>query len=214
MSPDDVARFLKSHPQFFDQHPELLETITVPHPHGARAIPLAERQMVSLRDKLRLLEGKLSELVQRGAENDAISEKVHRLAVALAGARDFPALAHSLYFHLREDFAVPHVALRVWGKSVPVDFVEAQPPSAEQRSAAEALAAPQCGPAAGNPFTAWFGEAAEHVRSLALVPLGTSRVFGLLALGSEDPQRFHGDMGTLYLRRIGELCAAGVSARL
>jgi uncharacterized protein YigA (DUF484 family) len=52
------------------------------------------------------------------------------------------------------------------------------------------------------------------VRSVALVPLGHSTQFGLLALGSEDPQRFFADMGILYLRRIGELCAAAVTARL
>ena len=52
------------------------------------------------------------------------------------------------------------------------------------------------------------------MRSVALVPLGQTAVFGLLALGSEDPQRFYPEMGTLYLRRIGELCAAGISARL
>ncbi|HJS76798.1 MAG TPA: DUF484 family protein [Burkholderiales bacterium] len=214
MNADDIARYLRTHPQFFDQHPELLETINVPHPYGGRAIPLAERQTVALREKLKMLEGRLAELLQFGEENDAISEKVHRLSVALAGARDFPALAAALYFHLREDFAVPHVALRVWGKSVPADFDEARPVDEAQRLHAAAMAAPQCGPAAGNPFVPWFGEAAEHVRSVALVPLGQTAVFGLLALGSEDVKRFYPDMGTLYLRRIGELCAAGVTARL
>jgi uncharacterized protein YigA (DUF484 family) len=214
MNADDVARFLRTHPQFFDQHPELLEGISVPHPYGGRAIPLAERQTVALRDKNKALEGKLGELLQFGEENDAISEKVHRLSVALAGARDFPALAASIYFHLREDFAVPHVALRVWGKSVPADFDEARPIDDAQRHHAAAMGAPQCGPAAGNPFIPWFGEAREHVRSIALVPLGQTTVFGLLALGSEDPKRFFAEMGTLYLRRIGELCAAGVTARL
>jgi uncharacterized protein len=214
MTADDIARFLRTHPQFFDQHPDLLESVYVPHPHGGRAIPLAERQTVALRDKVRLLEGRLAELIQLGEENDAISEKVHRLAVALTGASDFPSLAHSLYFHLREDFAVPHVVLRVWGKSVPVDFHEADAVSEAQRRHAEAMAAPQCGAAAGNPFVPWFGDAAEHVRSVALVPLRQSAVFGLLALGSEDPKRFFPEMGTLYLRRIGELCAAGVTARL
>ena len=214
MNADDIARYLRTHPQFFDQHPELLETINVPHPYGGRAIPLAERQTVALREKLKMLEGRLAELLQFGEENDAISEKVHRLSVALAGARDFPALAAALYFHLREDFAVPHVALRVWGKSVLADFDEARPVDEAQRLHAAAMAAPQCGPAAGNPFVPWFGEAAEHVRSVALVPLGQTAVFGLLALGSEDVKRFYPDMGTLYLRRIGELCAAGVTARL
>lgn len=214
MNNDDVAQFLRSHPQFFEQHPELLENIQVPHPYGGRAIPLAERQTLALREKSKVLEGKLSELLQFGEENDAISEKVHRLSVALVGARDFPALARSLYFHLREDFAVPHVALRIWGKSVPVDFEEAQVVGDAERRHAEAMGGPQCGAAAGNPFLAWFREAGEHVRSIALVPLGQTAVFGVLALGSEDPQRFFAEMGTLYLRRIGELCAAGVGARL
>jgi len=214
MSPDDVAIFLRTNPQFFDKHPELLESIHVPHPYGGRAIPLAERQTVALREKLKLVEGKLAELIQFGEENDAISEKVHRLAVALVGSRDFPAFTRTLYFHLREDFAVPHVALRVWGKGVPADFDEAKEVDEAQRRHAETLGAPQCGAAAGSALLPWFGEAAEHVRSLALVPLGQTAVFGLLALGSEDAQRFYADMGTLYLRRIGELCAAGVGARL
>jgi uncharacterized protein YigA (DUF484 family) len=214
MSPDDIAIFLRTHPQFFDQHPELLESIHVPHPYGGRAIPLSERQTVALREKVKLLEGRLAELIQSAEDNEAISEKVHRLSVALAAARDFPALAQSLYFHLREDFAVPHVALRIWAKSVAADFDEAGPVDEAQRQHAEAMGAPECGPAAANPFVPWFGAAAEHVRSIALVPLGQTTVFGLLAMGSEDPQRFYPEMGTLYLRRIGELCAAGVSARL
>ena len=218
MTNDEIARFLRTHPKFFDQHPELLETIHVPHPYGGRAIALSERQTVALREKVKLLEGKLAEIIKFAEENDAIGEKVHRLSVALAGARDFPALARSLYFHLREDFAVPHVALRVWGKSVAADLQEAEAVSEAQRQQAEGMPMPQCGPAAGSVFAPWFGEAAEHVRSLALVPIGDqgkmSPPFGLLALGSEDPQRFFPEMGTLYLRRIGELCAAGVTARL
>lgn len=214
MNADDLARFLRANPQFFDQNPELLESIHVPHPYGGRAIPLAERQTVALREKVKGLESRLGELVKFAEENDQISEKVHRLSVALTGARDFPALTRSLYFHLREDFAVPHVTVRVWGKAVPADFDEAKAVSDAQRQHATAMGGPQCGPAQGSIFTEWFGEAAEHLRSIALVPLGDTAVFGVLALASEDVKRFYPEMGTLYLRRIGELCAAGVTARL
>src|SRR5678815_1410271 len=144
MTNDEIARFLRTHPKFFDQHPELLETIYVPHPYGGRAIALSERQTVALREKVKLLEGKLAEIIKFAEENDAIGEKVHRLSVALAGARDFPALVHSLYFHLREDFAVPHVAMRIWGKSVPADFAEAKAVDDAQRRHADTLGAPQC----------------------------------------------------------------------
>jgi uncharacterized protein YigA (DUF484 family) len=138
---------------------------------------------------------------------------VHRLTVALLAARDVEALAQALYFHLREDFSVPHVVLRIWGRALPEGSIEADAVSDAQRQAAETMGGPQCGPAAGSPFLDWFGETAPHLRSLALVPLGGTSVFGLLALGSEDAERFYPEMGTLYLRRIGELCAVGVSAR-
>ncbi len=217
MNPNDVAQFLKANPRFFDQNPQLLESIYVPHPHGGRAIPLTERQIVSLREKIRLLEAKLGEFVRFGEDNDAIGEKVHRLSLALLGANDFASTAQALYFHLREDFAVPYVALRIWGTSLPTGTnagaPERSPVEAELQDKAATMGAPQCGPAAGNPFLPWFGEAGEHVRSVALVPLGQTRTIGLLALGSEDPQRFFTEMGTLYLRRIGELTAGALAAR-
>lgn len=213
MDANDVAQFLRSNPQFFDQHPQLLESIVVPHPHGGRAIPLTERQMVSLREKVRLLEVKLGELLRFGEDNDAIAEKVHRLSLALMGAKDFAASAHALTFHLREDLAVPHVALRIWGKTLPEGSLEGSPVDDGLRDRAETLGAPQCGAAAGSPFATLFGEAQEHIRSIALIPLGQTRTIGLLALGSEDPQRFYAEMGTLYLRRIGELAAGALAAR-
>jgi len=214
MDTDDVAQFLRTHPQFFDQHPELLESIYVPHPHGGRAIALTERQLLGLREKVKLLEGKLGELVEFAEENDAIGEKVHRLSLALLAARDFAATAQALDFHLREDFSVPHVALRVWGRSLPEGAPEGAAVDDALRDTVEAMGAPQCGPAAGSPFLPWFRGAEEHVRSVALVPLGQTRRFGLLALGSEDPQRFYAEMGTLFLRRIGELVAGALASRL
>ena len=213
MDAKDVAQFLRSNPQFFDQHPQLLETIYVPHPHGGRAIPLTERQIVGLREKVRLLETRLGEFVRFGEDNDAIGEKVHRLALALLGAQDFRAASNAIYFHLREDFAVPHVALRVWGRQQAEGTDEGAPVEAGLRARAETMGAPQCGAASGNPFLPWFRDAQEHIRSMALVPLGQTRAFGLLALGSEDPQRFFAEMGTLYLRRIGELAAGALAAR-
>ena len=222
MNSDDAGQYLKDHPERFaqlfaqllEQQPELLESMYVPHPYGGRAIPLSERQTLGLREKVKLLEAKLSELIQFGEENDAISEKVHRASTALLGAKNFAAVVHALYFHLREDFAVPHVGLRLWGYSLLDGTMEGETVSDAQRTLADTMGAPQCGPAEGSPFLPWFGESAEHVRSIALIPLGATKAFGLLALGSEDPHRFYPEMGTLYLRRIGELAAAAVSSRL
>src|SRR5581483_4493296 len=108
---DDVARFLQENPVFFEQYADLLSEIYIPHPHGGRAIPLAERQVLALRERARALETRLAELLQVGEENDAIGEKMHRLCVALLAGPDLPGALAALYYNLREDFAVPHVAL-------------------------------------------------------------------------------------------------------
>ncbi|MBS0337052.1 MAG: DUF484 family protein [Proteobacteria bacterium] len=222
MNSDEAEQYLKDNPEKFAQlfaqllerQPALLESMQVPHPYGGHAIPLSERQTLGLREKVKLLEGKLAELIQFGEENDAISEKVHRVSSALMGAKNFAAVVHALYFHLREDFAVPHVALRLWGQSLLDGTLEGAPVTDEQRALVDTMGAPQCGPADGSPFLPWFRESAEHVRSIALIPLGATKAFGMLALGSEDPRRFYPEMGTLYLRRIGELAAAALSSRL
>jgi len=70
----------------------------------------------------------------------------------------------------------------------------------------EKMQAPYCGGHAVYENQAWFGEAAPHLKSFALVRLERDGLtFGVVALASEDPQRFYPEMGTLYLARIGEL---------
>jgi len=79
MKAEEVVRYLEDHPGFFEDYAELLAQIYIPHPHGGRAIPIAERQILTLREKSKMLEGKLAELIQFGEENDAIGERMHRL---------------------------------------------------------------------------------------------------------------------------------------
>lgn len=204
MKPDDVAAYLKEHPEFFENYAEVVADVFIPHPHGGRAISIGERQILTLRERARQLENKLTEMIQFGEENDVIGEKVHRLTLALIGARDVPALLHAVDFNLREDFAVPHVALCLWHDGTAAEV----PVSGATRSFAAGLLHPHCGPLAMADTAALFGETAPLLKSYAYVALRGSDTFGLLALASEDAQRFYPEMGTLYLTRIGEVIAA------
>ena len=210
---EDVAEYLKANPGFFEQYADLMSQIFLPHPHGGRAVSLAERQMLTLREKNRQTETKLAELIAFGEENDAISEKVHRLAVGLIAAETFQAVIHLLNFHLRDDFSVPHVALRLWHKPEGVeDLPEFAAVSEELQVFAETLNRPYCGSTAGFGTTSWFGEAASHIRSQALIALRNGGgTIGMIALGSEEAQRFYADMGTLYLERLGEMVSAALA---
>jgi uncharacterized protein YigA (DUF484 family) len=214
MKPEDVASYLQQHPEFFEQYADALAEISIPHPHGGRTISISERQILALREKSKQLEGKLREIIQFGEENDAIGEKIHRLTLALLGARDIGAALNSVYLNLREDFAVPHVVLRVWRTDGRADLPEFAPVSGAVRDFAASLTHPYCCAHAMVDTATLFGEAAPHLRSFSYVPLRDGEAFGLLALASEDPQRFYPEMGTLYLKRLGELIAAALAWHL
>ena len=214
MKPEDVASYLQQHPEFFEQYADALAEIAIPHPHGGRTISISERQILTLREKTKQLEGKLREIIQFGEENDAIGEKMHRLTLALLGARDIGAVLNSVYLNLREDFAVPHVVLRVWRTDGRVDLPEFSPVSGAVRDFAASLTHPYCCAHAMVDTVTLFGEAAPHLRSFSYVPLCDGEAFGLLALASEDPQRFYPEMGTLYLKRLGEVIAAALAWQL
>jgi uncharacterized protein YigA (DUF484 family) len=214
MKPEDVASYLQQHPEFFEQYAGALAEIAIPHPHGGRTISISERQILALREKGKQLEGKLREIIQFGEENDAIGEKMHRLALALLSARDIGAVVNSVYHNLGEDFAVPHVVLRVWRADGRADLPEFSPVSGAVRDFAASLAHPYCCAHAMVDTAILFGEAAPHLRSFSYVPLRDGDAFGLVALASEDAQRFYPEMGTLYLKRLGELVGAALAWRL
>ena len=215
MKADEVASYLKEHPEFFEDYAEALADIYIAHPHGGRAISISERQILTLRDRGKQLEGKLREIIQFGEENDAISEKVHRVSLAVLAAQDIHGVLNAVYLSLREDFAVPHVVLRAWRGGGQDGLTELAAVSEATREFAASLAHPYCSAHAMVDTADLFGDAGAHLRSFAYLPLRDGGdAFGLLALASEDGRRFYPEMGTLYLKRLSELIATALARHL
>src|ERR1700704_4741129 len=157
MEANDVALYLKDNPRFFEEFADVIAEIFVPHPHGGHAIPIAERQIVTLREKNGDLETRLQELIRFGTENDQISEKLHRSTLALIAAPDLETTLAVLYHSLREDFGVPQVAARLWGKVPEQSYLpELAATSSEIRKYADQLGQPYCGPVAAFESREWF----------------------------------------------------------
>ena len=216
LTPDQVADYLRQNPGFFEQNADLLVNLQIPHPHGGRAVSIGERQLVAAREKTKLLEDKLHELIRFGEENDQLGGKIHRLACDLLGAKGPRARLETARLDLLDLFDVPHVAIRTWGNAPGTGEMPADGEvPAEMREFVERMTAPYCGHHAVYESQAWFGEAAPRLKSFALAPLRDGdRCLGVLALASEDAQRFYPEMGTLYLERIGEVAAAALNRTL
>lgn len=211
MEAKDIADYLRAHPGFFEDHADVLAEITVPHPHGGHAIPIAERQILSLRERSAELDARLRELIANGRANDTIGEKLHRSTLALFASPDLETTLAVLDHSLKEDFGVPEVASRLWGRVPEQSYLpQLAATSPEVRAWADAMTQPQCGLDAPYETRDWF-EHGEALRSFAFLPLRTAHTFGVLALGSPDPDRFHPGMGTLYQTRLAELASVATA---
>lgn len=213
---EEVATFLREHPQFLVQRPDLLTSLTLAHPTGGKAVSLIERQIDLMREKNRALEYKLTTLVRTAQENEAIANKLHSFTRALLLAQGKANLPDSLQQSLRSLFSIPQTALRMWEVDEAFQNLEcAQPVAVEVITLANSMKTPYCGPNSDFLAASWLVDGGTSARSVAMIPLragANPNAFGMLVLGSSDPERFTSDMGTAFLERIGELASAGMSS--
>lgn len=217
ISAEAVSEFLRKTPHFFEKNANLLSEIFLPSPHGSGTISLAERQQLAQRDKIRVLEVKLADLIEFAEENDATSKKVHEYTLKLIANYSFSGAVELTKETLQKDFDVTEVVIRIWLRPARNDLLQDAAFTTVSEAFSEwvlTLNTPYCGakPAVNDEFFS------EHLQSFAVIPLhkkateitALQPAFGVLILGSNQAQRFKTDMGTMYLERIGELLSAEI----
>lgn len=208
----EVAAWLRRHPQFLKQFPDLAISLVVPREDGPAA-SLASYQLEVLRDKNRELARRLQELFANAQENERLAVRTHQLTLALLRRDSAADTLRAMAATLAEDFQGDLVRIVLFA---PVDGLEDADwlqvmPAADARLAPfrDALAEgePICGRLHPDKSALLYGGRVEDVQSSALLPLPG---VGLLAVGSHDPNRFFPGMGTLFLRMMGEALVAAL----
>lgn len=212
---DAIARYLDEHPDYFQRHPELLARITLIHQVGGRAVSLIERQVQVLRNQSRNFQRQLRELLGNARDNDALTDRLHRLALAMVDGRTLDDALDAAGDILRQEFQFDGARLLLRARD---GFTSSRAEVAHDEAMLEELlrrvtaGKPVCGEAPEAPvLRSLFGEHATDIKTWALIPLGGASPFGALCLGSRDPYRFHAGMGTVYLTRLGELLTHGLA---
>jgi len=209
----EVASYLRRHPEFLNEFPDLALALVLPREHG-NAASLASYQLEVLRDKNRELSRRLHELIEIAHENEQLMVRVHTLTLALMRAKTLPETARAVAAALTEDFGTDLVRLVLFRADPDLPaaaWLIAEPSGAPAFPAfAEFLkrAEPLCGRLQQDKLDALFGEQAAEVQSAVLMPVGN---VGMLAVGSHDANRFHPGMGTIFLKLISEALAAALA---
>lgn len=199
----EVIAWLREHPDFLTRHPDLFAELDVPHEVGAAS--LIEKQVEILRSDNQRLKRRLEHLSGVAGENERLMQRLHRMALGLVATASFDDLYQKLHDGLTDDFRADAVCLLLDSETT-ARFAEADisPMPQKQPEWMQKLLAsgtPRCGRLTREKREAIFGDAGAELGSAALVPLGNR---GVLGIGSKSDERFHPDMGTLFLELLRE----------
>ena len=208
----EVAAWLRRHPGFLKQFPDLALSLVVPRDDG-RTASLASYQLEVLRDKNRELSRRLAELSANAQVNERLAVRTHQLTLALMRQATPADTLRAMAASLAEDFSGDLVRIVVFAPVDGLDDAEWLRVVAHDDAALAPFrdclrdGEPICGRLHADKNALLYGVRADEVQSSALLVLPG---IGLVAVGSRDPNRFFPGMGTLFLRMMGEALAAGL----
>ena len=207
----EMARYLRDHPSFFEQHQDVLAGMLLSHESGS-AVSLIERQVQILREQKSELKTKLQNLISTAKTNEKLNDNINTLILELLDADTLDDILSIVEQRIRTDFEADAIVVKLVasGNDALKEHVELtawQQPALVIGEKVMTARQPMCGTFSSEQMQALFDDA--DVQSAGIVPLAkdenSKNCYGIIAIGSYDPQRFRADMGTLFLSLLGQI---------
>ena len=127
MTTDDVITYLQEHPDFFNEHPQVLSELDIPHATGP-AVSLVERQVSVLREQNQQINRRLHELIEIARLNEELARRMHQLSLTLMDAGDPREIFKTLYDNLTRNFHADRVVVRLFADPAFLDIDAGEQP--------------------------------------------------------------------------------------
>ena len=213
-----VADYLRQHPDFFNQHLDLLENLPVLHPDNGNVVSLVARQLAFFRNRQQKLQSQLNSLIEIARDNDLYANRLHQLTLTSLNSASFETAIAHLVQVLTQCFMAEFVALKIIGENdnpaLNDFFISPEHHSLDYVTSELIHKIPRCGCLNVAQTGFLFGDKAAQVKSCAIVPLLVTDFAGLLVIGSRDEDRFHCSLDTLFLSRLSEIISLRLATLL
>ena len=210
MSGEDIAEYLRTHPNFFNEYPDLLTDIRIPHASGD-AISLVERQMTALREANDQARKRMHELIEIARQNEELARRMHQLALTLMDAAEPKDIFSTLYDNLKKNFRADKVSVRLFADPAFVDTFAGEEFSGAMVSEQSLFKTiietrmPLSGRLKRQQQVFLFGDDGDEIASAVMVPLHGAGWGGIMAIGSVNADRYQEGMGVELLANMGEV---------
>lgn len=189
-----VYEYLIDNPDFFEQYPELITNLRLPHQQRG-TVSIVERQQEALRNKVMQLEEEITALMNIASQNERILRFNIQLAFKLVQCEDFDSLRLLLANELKNEFGFSNIRLitvhniddevmQIWNKRMSSGFYLGRLTQSESQRL--------------------FGSQVGSVALCRLTPdIECDRI--ILAIASLNAAHFQPDMDTLFLELLCQL---------
>lgn len=199
-----IIDYLRTHPDFFSHHKNLLTELNLPHASG-RAVSLVEHQVAIMRERNVDMRRRMNELLEAARMNDSIFAKTRSLTLALLDAKSLQELNEVLATFVLVDFEADFVCCHVHGFDHSLDHIHNH---SDDFPFAHLLNgnSPVCTTLRQAELEQIF-PASNHgdAGSAVLLPMHLTSGNGALCIGSRDPHHFSNDMDTLFVAYIADV---------
>ncbi len=218
LSADEVANYLKAHPEFFIEQEELLIDLSLPHESG-KAISLLERQVTILRDRGIDARQKLNNLLENARNNDQLFDTTRNLVLALLRANNVTEIANVAQDQLADHANIDACEIIIMAKaglkvsdSIRID---AEDKLKQEFTDVFRLRRTHCGAITEDQTNYLFPSAGSKILSTALCPvISNGDVLALIAFGNRSDNYFNVNLDTLFLDFIGHVIGAVLDKQL
>ena len=210
LTAEDIADYLRKHPGFFNDHPELLVDLSVPHGSG-EAVSLVEKQVAVLREQNEQTRKRMHELIEIARLNEELARRMHHLALTLMDAHDPKEIFTTLYENLKRNFRADRAVVRLFAGPAFLDSYagdEFAGTEAPERSLFRSIIEkrrPISGRLKRSQQVFLFGDEGDDILSAVIIPLSGPEWGGVLVIGSRDPAKFQETMGVELLMNMGDV---------
>lgn len=217
MDENDIRDFLLEHPNYFQQNPELLGLIQIPHATGA-AVSLVEKQVSVLRERNVDLRHRIRDLGSNAKNNDQLFTDTRELVLALLDVDTLEELSKALFAVLQGSFDIEYASMTLFEEHFSGLSACRVLPESEVRPRINSLLArgnAGCGALRQDDFSFIFpGARVIGSSAVALIKdpaAGADKsnggALGIIAVGSSDAARYDSGTGTLFLEFVAEVLA-------
>lgn len=216
-----VRDWLIAHPQFLQQHPEVLVALAPPaEKHGGNVLDFQQHMLGHLQDNLRALNERYEGLIVASRDNMSTQAQVHAAVIGIVRANDLEHLLQMLTQDLVQLFDVDMVRLTL--ESPAAGYYAAQYETQDDTGFAfidpglvdavlgkgqEIRLIADLQQEMNDPLQQVFADCAGLIRSCALIRMALPDTHreALLVFGVRHPDRFHPQQGVELLQFLARV---------